>query len=243
MKHLHFRGLSTADFEGVTVASADYGDLEAKRSDEDIAGRDGGLTSHANGRHYKSRTMTYVLNVKATPTTIEAQLSALRAWLSGGGSEQSSDRELSDDFNVGWVWANADFVSAHTDYLDMFRGVAQLTVKMTADPRAVKAGTVCDRVFKGTSRGGGTLTVTGNAAWSWAHNDTTETGTYTAASPYKYRLEAFAENAVTATLNGAPLTIGTAFTMPASATIVITLAGAGGIGYYELWHDTREVRV
>ena len=237
MKHLHFRGHSTSEFTGVTVASADYGDLEAKRSDEDIAGRDGGLTSHANGRHYKSRTMTYVLNVKATPTTVEAQLSALRAWLSGGGGE------LYDDFNTGWVWANADFVSAHTDYLDMFRGVAQLTVKMTADPRAVKAGTVCDRVFKGTSRGGGTLTITNNSAWSWAHNDTTETGTYTAASPYKYRLEAFAENAVTATLNGDPLTIGAAFTMPASAVIVITLAGAGGIGYFELWHDTREVRV
>lgn len=236
-KHLHFRGHSTSEFTGVTVASADYGDLEAKRSDEDIAGRDGGLTSHANGRHYKSRTMTYVLNVKATPTTVEAQLSALRAWLSGDGGE------LYDDFNTGWVWTNADFVSAHTDYIDMFRGVAQLTVKMTADPRAVKAGTVCDRVFKGTSRGGGTLTITNNSAWSWAHNDTTETGTYTAASPYKYRLEAFAENAVTATLNGDPLTIGAAFTMPASATIVITLAGAGGIGYYELWHDTREVRV
>ena len=236
-KHLHFRGHSTSEFTGVTVASADYGDLEAKRSDEDIAGRDGELTSHANGRHYKSRTMTYVLNVKATPTTVEAQLSALRAWLSGDGGE------LYDDFNTGWVWTNADFVSAHTDYIDMFRGVAQLTVKMTADPRAVKAGTVCDRVFKGTSRGGGTLTITNNSAWSWAHNDTTETGTYTAASPYKYRLEAFAENAVTATLNGDPLTIGAAFTMPASATIVITLAGAGGIGYYELWHDTREVRV
>lgn len=234
---IYFRGHNSGEFAGVTVASCDYGDLEIKRSDEDIAGRDGAVTSYTNGRHYKARQMTIVFNVKSTPTAVEGMLSSLREWLSAGAGE------LSDDFNTGWVWKNARFISAHTDYIDMFRGCAQITVKMTADPRAVKAGTVCERVFKGTSRGGGTLTITDNASWSWAHNGTTETGTFTANSPYKYRLEAFAEGEVMAALNGETIAAGSVFTMPASAEIVIQPeAISHGIGYYELWHDTQEVR-
>lgn len=152
--------------------------------------------------------------------------------------------DLIDSDLVNMKYMNAVFISAEPlEYVSRNFRNAYMTVHFEADPVPQAAGAVNERVFKGASRGGGTLTVTGNAAWSWAHNDTSEAGTYTAAEPYTYRLEAFAENAVTATLNGDPLTIGAAFTMPASATIVITLAGAGGIGYYELWHDTREVRV
>lgn len=232
---IYFRGHNTGEFSGVTVASCDYGDTELKRADEDIAGRDGTVTSHANGRHYRARNMTIVLNVQAAPTTIEGVMSSLRAWLSGGAGAYT------DDFNTGWELRNMDCVSAHTDYIDMFRGCGQLTVKMTADPYWTKVGEVNERVIKFDAHGAATLTVTGNSAYSITANGTTATGSYTAAEPYKYRLVVHAENPETITLNGTEIAADTIFTMPSNAEIIIT---ANGYKYAELWHDTRtEVRI
>lgn len=232
---IYFRGHNTGEFTGVTVASCDYGNTELKRADEDIAGRDGTVTSHANGRHYKARNMTIVFNVQATPATIEGVMSSLRAWLTGGAGAYT------DDFNTGWELRNADCVSAHTDYLDMFRGCGQLTVKMTADPYWTKTGEVNERVLKFAANGAATLTVTNNSAYSITANGTTTTGSFTAASPYKYRLVAYTETAASVTLNGTALALDTVFTMPASAEFAMSWTG---YGYFELWHDTRtEVRI
>ena len=227
---IYFRGHNTGEFSGVTVASCDYGDTELKRADEDIAGRDGTVTSHANGRHYRARNMTIVLNVQAAPTTIEGVMSSLRAWLSGGAGAYT------DDYNAGWELRNADCVSAHTDYIDMFRGCGQLTVKMTADPYWTKVGEVNERVIKFDAHGAATLTVTSNSSYSITANGTTATGSFTAASPYKYRLVACTETAATITLNGTALSPDTVFTMPASASFALSWTG---YGYFELWHDTR----
>lgn len=227
---LYFRGHSTSEFAGVTVASCDYGDTELKRADEDIAGRDGTVTSLANGRHYKARQMTIVFNVKATPTTVEGVMSSLREWLSGGVGT------FTDDFNSGWQLTNVCFVSAHTDYIDMHRGCGQLTVKMTADPYWSRAGEVNERVLKFTANGTATLTVTNNAAYSLTAGGVTTTGSISVTSPYKYRIVIYAENPETITLNGSAITAGAVFTMPASAEIIIS---ATGYKYVELWHDTR----
>ena len=227
---IYFRGHNSGEFSGVTVASCDYGDTELKRSDEEIAGRDGSLTTLANGRHYKARQMTIVFNVKATPTTVEGVMSSLRAWLSGGAGA------MTDDFNTGWQLTNVCFVSAHTDYIDMFRGCGQLTVKMTADPYWSKVGEVNERVLKFTANGNATLTVTDNSSYTITANGATTTGSFTVSEPYKYRLVVYAENPETIALNGTAITAGTVFTMPASAEIIIS---AAGYKYVELWHDTR----
>lgn len=237
ISRLYFRGRSTGDFEGVTVASCDYGDLESKRADEDIAGTDGTLVTHINGRHYRAREITIVFNVLAAPATIEARLSALREWLSEGRGE------LSDDYNTGWVWSNAEFRSAHTDYIDMHRGCAQLTVKMTADPRAVRAGSVNDRVFGFAANGGVSMTLTDNSAWSYTIGSAAPvTGSYTAAAPYRYRLEAYTENPAEITLNGSPLT-GDTFTLENASDDAVLTVTHTGFGWYAIYHDTREERL
>lgn len=227
---IYFRGHNSGEFAGVTVASCDYGDTELKRADEDIPGRDGALTSLANGRHYRARQMTIVFNVEAAPTTVEGVMSSLRAWLSGGIGE------FTDDFNSGWQLTNVCFVSAHTDYIDMFRGCGQLTVKMTADPYWSKVGEVNERVLKFAATGTVALNVTNNAAYSLTADGVTTTGSISVTSPYKYRLVCSAENPETIALNGAAITAGTVFTMPSNAEIVIS---AAGYKYVELWHDTR----
>lgn len=228
---LYFRGHNTSEFSGVTVASCDYGDTELKRSDEEIAGRDGTITSHANGRRYKARNITIVFNVQATPTTVESALGALKAWLSGGVGT------LTDDYNTGWELTKVDFVSSHTDYLDMHRGFGQLTVKMTANPYWSKVGEVNERIAKFAANGTATLTVTNNASYTiTAGGSTSAAVSFTVSAPYKYRLVIYAENPETVTLNGTEIAAETVFTMPASAAIVIS---ASGYKYVELWHDTR----
>lgn len=228
---IYFRGHNSGDFAGVTVASCDYGDTELKRADEDIAGRDGAVTFYANGRHYKARQMKIVFNVKSTPTAVEGMLSSLREWLSAGAGE------LSDDFNTGWQLTNVNFASAHTDYIDMFRGCGQLTVKMTADPYWSKVGEVSERILKCAASGNVLLTVTNNSSYTITIGGSTSAAvSYTVTEPYKYKLVVYAENPETIALNGAAITAGTVFTMPSNAEIVIS---AAGYKYVELWHDTR----
>ena len=234
---IYFRGHDTSELTGVTVASCDYGDTEIKRSDEDIAGRDGDITSHVNGRRYKPRQITIVFNVLAAPTALEAAISALRTWLSGGIGE------LTDDYNTGWKLTNADFASAHTDYIDMFRGAAQVTVKMTSDPYWLKAGTSCERALKFTDSIGANesaaIAVSGSNYTLTKSDSTTVTGTLPSGTR-KYRVTAYSEQVPTVTLGQTDVLPDEIFTLPDSGTITITGAGRG---YFELWRDDREVRL
>lgn len=130
IKTMTFCGHSTSEFAGVTVASADYGSIESKRNDDELPLRDGLINgSRENGRqHYKARTITYVLNLVSTPAALEALISSVRAWLTSGCGD------LTDGYNTGWKFTNADYLSSDVEYLDMFRGTAQFTVRFTADP-------------------------------------------------------------------------------------------------------------
>ena len=130
IKTMTFCGHSTSEFAGVTVASADYGSIESKRNDDELPLRDGLINgSRENGRqHYKARTITYVLNLVSTPAALEALISSVRAWLTSGCGD------LTDGYNTSWKFTNADYLSSDVEYLDMFRGTAQLTVRFTADP-------------------------------------------------------------------------------------------------------------
>lgn len=64
--------------------------------------------------------------------------------------------------------------------------------------------------------------------------------TYTVGAPYTYRLEAYTEGTPTVKLNGAAIDTAQKFTMPDTALLAIQNTG---YGYYELWHDTLEVRL
>lgn len=158
IRHMTFCGRSTADFSGVTVASADYGDITSKRSDTEIAAADGILNgSRVNGMHFAARTITYILNVKAAPDTLEERISELREWLT------ASRGDLTDGFNEGWKFTNADYLSSHVEYADMFRSVAELTVRFTADPYMHSANGTRSRVYKFTAQGNTSFHVLYNA--------------------------------------------------------------------------------
>jgi len=63
---------------------------------------------------------------------------------------------------------------------------------------------------------------------------------YSEEAPFTYRLKAYTEGTPSARLNGTALDLSQPFTMPDRALITIQNTG---YGYYELWHDTTEVRL
>lgn len=63
--------------------------------------------------------------------------------------------------------------------------------------------------------------------------------TYTIANPL-YRLDTLTEGTPTLKVNGETKALNNTFTLPATALMAITNSG---YGYYELWHDTTEVRL
>ena len=248
IKRLYFRDRPVDSFGGsttgsVTVASCDYGDLESKRSDEDIAGRDGVTASHAGGRHFKARQITIVLNVIATPTTLKSVITSIETWFS---EASGTLRDEYEEAELGWVFTNAEFVSSHVDYLDMFRGAANLTIKMTADPRMERPGRVNECVMRFSVRGSFHIMASNNRIWEiWGNTDGQQftERTFACASPYMYRLICCTENTPTITVMDEPVQPGARFSLPASfwASSAIVVEHTG-YGWYELWHDTREVR-
>lgn len=64
--------------------------------------------------------------------------------------------------------------------------------------------------------------------------------TFTVEPPYTYRLEAYTEGAPTVKLNGTTINTAQKFSIPDTALLAIQNTG---YGYYELWHDTLEVRL
>lgn len=63
--------------------------------------------------------------------------------------------------------------------------------------------------------------------------------TYSIANPL-YRLDTLTEGTPTLKVNGETKALNNTFTLPATALMAITNSG---YGYYELWHDTTEVRL
>lgn len=248
IKRLYFRDRPVDSFGGsttgsVTVASCDYGDLESKRSDEDIAGRDGVVASHAGGRHFKARQITIVLNVIATPTTLKSVITSIETWFSEAPGTLWDEYE---ETTRGWVFTNAEFVSSHVDYLDMFRGAANLTIKMTADPRMERPGRVNECVMRFSVRGSFKIAASDNEQWQvWGNTDGQQFSMVikTCASPYTYRLKCYTENTPALTVRGETVQPGELFTLPRGLMDYYAIEiEHTGYGWYELWHDTREVR-
>ena len=112
-----------------------------------------------------------------------------------------------------------------------------MIVHFKADPIPQELNAVNERILKCAASGNITITVTNNSSYTITTSGGTAAAvSYTADAPYKYRLVCFAENPETIALNGAAITAGTVFTMPANAEIIIS---ANGYKYVELWHDTR----
>ena len=152
--------------------------------------------------------------------------------------------DLIDSDLSGMKYTNAVFVNAEPlEYVSRNFTAAYLAVNFRADPVPVGINTVNERVLKYTDKLTGanvaTIAVNDNAYTLTVSGGLMVTGTLPTGER-KYRITAYSEQIPTITLGGASVLPDAVFTLPASGTI--TISGAGQ-GYFELWHDTREVRL
>lgn len=160
--------------------------------------------------------------------------------------ETFTDRkgDLIDSDLAGKKYTNAVFINAEPlEYVSRNFTTAYLAINFRADPVPVDINAVNERVLKFTDKLTGansaTIAVNNNAYTLTTSDGTAVTGTLPTGER-KYRITAYSEQIPTITLGGASVQENAVFTLPASGTI--TISGAG-YGYFELWHDTREVRL
>lgn len=152
--------------------------------------------------------------------------------------------DLIDSDLSGMKYTNAVFANAEPlEYVSRNFTAAYLAVNFRTDPVPVGINAVNERVLKFTDSIGANesaaIAVSGSNYTLTKSDSTTVTGTLPSGTR-KYRVTAYSEQVPTITLGGATLQVDSVFTLPASGTI--TISGAGQ-GYFELWHDTREVRL
>lgn len=152
--------------------------------------------------------------------------------------------DLIDSDLSGMKYTNAVFVNSEPlEYVSRNFTTAYLVLSFKADPVPVDINAVNERVLKFTDNIGtndsATIAVNNNAYTLTTSGGSTVTGTLPTGER-KYRIAAYSEQVPTITLGGATVQVDSVFTLPASGTI--TISGAGQ-GYFELWHDTREVRL
>lgn len=152
--------------------------------------------------------------------------------------------DLIDSDLSGMKYTNAVFVSSEPlEYVSRNFTTAYLVLSFKADPVPVGISTVNERVLRYTDNigvnGSATIAVNDNTYTLTTSGGVAVTGTLPSGDR-KYRITAYSEQIPTITLGGATVLPDAVFTLPASGTI--TISGAGQ-GYFELWHDTREVRL
>lgn len=156
--------------------------------------------------------------------------------------------DLIDSDLGGKKYTNAVFINAEPlEYVSRNFTTAYLAVNFRADPVPVDINAVNERVLKFTDKlitsayatTTATIAVNSNAYTLTTSGGSTVTGTLPTGER-KYRITAYSEQIPTITLGGATVQEDAVFTLPASGTI--TISGAGQ-GYFEFWHDTREVRL
>jgi hypothetical protein len=231
MRKIVFAGLDTLAI-GIRINSerTKVTELTAKTSEETIAYRNGDIVSPAG---LKSVNLIYCFVLH--DTSREAVAAKARQ-IAQTFSNVKGD--LLDSDMPGEKYTNAVYVKSDPlEYVSRNFVTAYMMVNFKADPIPQELSTVNERVLKLAAVGTVTLNITNNSSYTiTAGGSTSDSVSYTAVEPYKYRLVVYAENPETVTLNGAAITAGTVFTMPSSAEIIVS---ATGYKYVELWHDTR----
>ena len=239
---------SLTDYGIVLAEGTQTSDLTVKSIVENIPHMDGQIDdSDVGGRQfYEYRTLTYRFKVFAeSREELKAKEKDIKAWLNSSGDKQITDSDYLETIidgntttTVQWIFQKCYLKSIEIEEGQKSECEYEYLIAIfECDPYLTKSGEVNERILKCAANGNVTLTVTNNNSYTiTAGGSTSDSVSYTAAEPYKYRLVVYAENPETITLNSTAITAGEVFTMPASAEIIIT---ATGYKYIELWHDTR----
>lgn len=259
LQNITYHGYNSLTTYGVLLAEGtETSTLNAKSVTDNIPGRDGNIDlSDLDGLKYESRTLKYRFKIFAeTREELRTKESALKEWLNSAGNKQIVDSDyleteestinnVTTTTTTQWVFQNCILKSIEIEEGDnaIVCEYEYLTATFQADPYMIKQGTVNERVLRYTDNIGANdsaaIAVNDNVYTLTKSDGTTATGTLPTGER-KYRITAYSEQVPTITLGGATVQVDSVFTLPASGTIAISGAGQG---YFEFWHDTREVRL
>lgn len=212
---------------------------EQRVSSDTIAYRDGDIR-YPTGQETARLTYCFVLR-EGSRAANEAKAKAVINALKGRRGD------LADSDIPGKVYKNAIYESAEPlEYVSRSFATAYMTVVFTADPEPEPAGAVNECVLRFAVRGNANIAfvsyqVEGETVYRMvvtAGGATLVSEVVELSEPFVFRLEAISENEATAQISGQDIPIGTPFDMLPSTVISIQHSG---YGWYELWHDTREV--
>lgn len=214
---------------------------EQNVSADTIAYRDGDIR-YPTGRTAARLTYCFILR-EGSREANEAKARAVIEQISGRRGD------LTDSDSPGRVYKNAVYETAEPlEYVNRNFATAYMVVSFTADPVPERAGAVNDRLVGFAVRGACSITIgswvqEGVTLYHIMVNDADYQNILTVDTvmdaPFVFRLEAISENAAAASILGeGDIEIGVPFAHEPSFYMQITHTG---YGWYELWHDTREV--
>jgi hypothetical protein len=231
-----YNGLNSLnDLDVLIAAGTNTDNLAAVSVQESIPYRQGVIdSSRRNGEtFYEARELTYQFKAIAdTDNALQGKIAEVMNWLNSSGDFRIYDNRYDGDYFDECALKSV----TREDGEKISVAYCYITAVFSAYPFLVKSGSRT-RIAKAAGTGNKTFTVTNNSSISI---DGGAAKAYSVEEPYTYRMTVYAEGAHTITLNGTEIQPEEPFTMPASAMIEIS---GEGYGYYELWHDTREVRL
>lgn len=216
---------------------------EQRVSSDTIAYRDGDIR-YPTGQTTARLTYCFVLR-EGSRAANEAKAKAVINALKGKRGD------LADSDLPGKVYKNAVYESAEPlEYVSRSFAAAYMTVVFAADPVPERAGAVNECVLRFSVRGGAYMhfrldIIEQQPVYSFYVTEGSTPGGELIVDkevdvdyPFKFRIEAISENVPVIAANGNEVDVGEVFQLYPGGTIAITHSG---YGWYELWHDTREV--
>lgn len=260
LQNITYHGKNSLTDYGILLAeNTSTSNLGVKSSTESLPKCNGNIDfSDIDGRNFGARTLIYEFKIFAeTREDLKLKESDVKAWLNSEGDNQIIDSDyleteettsngITTTTTTQWI-----FQDCHLKSLSVKAGDEKgngciyeyLTAVFEAYPYLIKQGTVNERVLKFTDNIGtnesATIAINNNAYTLTTSSGSTVTGTLPTGER-KYRITAYSEQIPTIMLGQTEVEPEEVFILPASGTIVISGAG---FGYFEMWKDTREVRL
>lgn len=243
LRNISYNGVNSLSDLGIVITTegTNVGELEVKSDTESLPRMQGNIDfSRTDGTlYYEARRLVYRFKLVADSIEdLKAMEKDVYEWLNSSGNYTIQDSNYD-----GYEFRKCELKGMTTEQGEtlMHGEYSYITAVFECYPLLFKIGSVNEYILRFALRGNFVLVDFNNSSLTVMQNGSTVIGpiSYTAAEPYTYRLVCITENTPTITLNGAEILPDELFEMPnGNAPIYVSHTG---YGWYELWHDTREV--
>lgn len=248
LRNITYNGVNSLSDLGVVITTegTNVGELEVKSDTESLPRMQGNIDfSRTDGTlYYEARRLVYRFKLVADSIEdLKAMEKDVYEWLNSSGNYTIQDSNYD-----GYEFRKCELKGMTTEQGEMLMHgeYSYITAVFECYPLLFKIGSVNECVVRFAVRGNSNIAfvsyqVEGETVYRMvvtASGSTIVSEVVELSEPFVFRLEAISENAATAQISGQDIPIGEPFDMSPSTVISIQHTG---YGWFELWHDTREV--